>query len=613
MSLENLQKTIYNICVTFCVLNCECDINKDNCPFYEGNYEEEFEHKLDFLVSRYGNINYQKEKKKRRKMYDVKFIHNKDNDVYSNNWNQFVLKGEVFDVRSAYGDGENYFFSDSSSSSSDNDLNSDNISDDSKEIVEEFCSSNPLDEIVAEAISTDMVGTDAKSPIEINAEERVNITKYEAAAEQMVNDLYQHGEEVIGTVEQPADIQIVSAIDSELSTDSVNSETIDSELSTDSVNSENETRTNSADSKITTDPIDTTIDLTCSETITDLELVNTNPDSEVTVIGSIIITPVKHTNGTFISTANVGSSNSLDVNLMPPPSSCPSKRENIEVKKLVEEVSEELVHEIAKEVIEEGKEAINESEEAINNDENKSITSITTSENDGNEIHKCMGEIDLLNYMQLCCSLNSIPKYKSKDYTIHCPLSKRCNLVTEKNNTIPLVEKTYRNAKSFFENCAMINKFHCVEGFAKVVGVNVKKLTILFEYAGVPLIEYVHHHKSKFQKKTLIMLYENIVRTCTFLNDKGYSHNNLNLENICIMDKPTDRFYVTLTNFSMITRFGIRPYMKRSKSSDQIPWIRSYLLEGGECSNLTDCYSVAYIIKTISQIVEGEVNMLSEG
>ncbi|XP_042241270.1 dual specificity testis-specific protein kinase 1-like [Homarus americanus] len=130
-----------------------------------------------------------------------------------------------------------------------------------------------------------------------------------------------------------------------------------------------------------------------------------------------------------------------------------------------------------------------------------------------------------------------------------------CNKVqvSQSQWVIKLASDELQNINGLQREIEAMSSLHGVPGVQKVIGVCPWKLTMITEFAGDSLEKYLKTHTCTTEESLQIV--QQVSRTLVEVNARGWLHNDLKIDNICI--QKTDKgIQTTIIDFGLATKIG---------------------------------------------------------
>ncbi|MPC18432.1 Dual specificity testis-specific protein kinase 2 [Portunus trituberculatus] len=171
-----------------------------------------------------------------------------------------------------------------------------------------------------------------------------------------------------------------------------------------------------------------------------------------------------------------------------------------------------------------------------------------------------------------------------------------CDKTVDPKTRQPLVIKTFSPFKfeAFFLEAVNLNIMR-LPGVQRLVGVCVHTRQIITDFAGITSSHYFKRSGPSFVD--IISVFWQISRTLEQVLDKGFAHNDLKEDNVCVKmdnDVPT----ATIIDFGLARRVGSSKIYRKTSCTYKFPWLAPELLQHTHpCSEASDVYSLAQLLQ----------------
>ena len=171
-----------------------------------------------------------------------------------------------------------------------------------------------------------------------------------------------------------------------------------------------------------------------------------------------------------------------------------------------------------------------------------------------------------------------------------------CHLALHPNTRQPLVIKTFPR-HSLDDLATEARNMHELRlpGVQRLVGVCVPTRQLITGFAGTTLNKYFRQTKPSFADAISVFL--QISTTLQQMHDKGFSHNDIKDDNICVqVDSNGPK--ATIIDLGLAERDGATQIYQYTSDTDSYPWIApELLLHTHPCGEASDVYSMAHLLK----------------
>ena len=170
-----------------------------------------------------------------------------------------------------------------------------------------------------------------------------------------------------------------------------------------------------------------------------------------------------------------------------------------------------------------------------------------------------------------------------------------CHLAFDPSTRQPIVIKTFPR-DSLDDLATEARNMHELRlpGVQRLVGVCVPTRQLITGFAGTTLNKYFRQTKPSFADAISVFL--QISTTLQQMHDKGFSHNDIKDDNICVqVDSNGPK--ATIIDLGLAERDGATQIYQYTSDTDSYPWIApELLLHTHPCGEASDVYSMAYLL-----------------
>ena len=171
-----------------------------------------------------------------------------------------------------------------------------------------------------------------------------------------------------------------------------------------------------------------------------------------------------------------------------------------------------------------------------------------------------------------------------------------CHLACDPNTRQPLVLKTFprHRLQDLATEATNLHELR-LPGVQRLVGVCVPTRQLISPFAGTTLNKYFGQTKPSFAQAINVFL--QVSTTLQQMHDKGFSHNDIKDDNICVQ-VDTNGPKATIIDLGLARRDGTTHIFNYTSHTDSYPWIApELLLNTHPCGEASDAYSMAHLLK----------------